>query len=432
MKILLLSPHPFFETRGSPIAERALLDALAGEEEYDLHVLTYAQGTDPDIEGCTVHRIPRLPGVRRVPAGFSWKKVASDVVLLAACWRLTAKLRPDVLHAVEEAVFIALLAGRRFGIPVVYDMDSSLREQLLASHPWLRGLSPVLRAAERFAVRRSDAVVAVNRHLQQLARKYDPDKPLVARIEDKTLLDSHRDGDEDLRGTIGRDGPLILYVGNLASYQGVDLLLEGFARAAAEIPEAQLVVIGGDSRRIPAYRARAAELDVGARVHFLGKRPLSMLGTLLPQADVLVSPRISGGNTPMKIYSYLDSGRAVMATRLPTHTQVLSEKTALLVEPEPEPFGRGLVELLRDEDLRSRLAARAKREVQAHYSAEAFRRKVTDFYRSFRKRLGEPSAGNGKRPGETVAEAHERSGATEASGATVASPPRRLPRTPIG
>ena len=58
----------------------------------------------------------------------------------------------------------------------------------------------------------------------------------------------------------------------------------------------------------------------------------------MAQADVLVSPRTKGANTPMKVYSYLDSGVAVLATRLPTHTQVMNDETALLAEPTPEDF----------------------------------------------------------------------------------------------
>ena len=55
---------------------------------------------------------------------------------------------------------------------------------------------------------------------------------------------------------------------------------------------------------------------------------------------MLVSPRLKGLNTPMKIYSYLDSGSAVLATRLRTHTQVLDDGIAYLVEPEPVALGR--------------------------------------------------------------------------------------------
>ena len=82
----------------------------------------------------------------------------------------------------------------------------------------------------------------------------------------------------------------------------------------------------------------------------------------------------------MKIYSYLDSGTAVLATRLRTHTQVLDDQTAYLVPPEPEAVGHGLAELLRDPVLRTRLASQAKAYVQQEFTPEAAKRKLSSFY----------------------------------------------------
>jgi len=136
--------------------------------------------------------------------------------------------------------------------------------------------------------------------------------------------------------------------------------------------------VGGDPASIERYRRQAGD----DRVQFVGPRPVSELGTWLRQATVLVSPRVQGSNTPMKLYSYLDSGRPVLATRLPTHTQVLDDDVALLVEPEPEAMARGLARLLRDEVLRERLAANARQLAQRELTPEAFRRKLLAFYRA--------------------------------------------------
>jgi glycosyltransferase involved in cell wall biosynthesis len=95
---------------------------------------------------------------------------------------------------------------------------------------------------------------------------------------------------------------------------------------------------------------------------------------------VLVSPRLKGLNTPMKIYSYLDSGTVVLATRLRTHTQVLDDRTAYLVAPDPEALGHGLAHLFSDPSLRSRLAREAKAYVQQEFTPEAAQRKLGTFY----------------------------------------------------
>ncbi len=147
------------------------------------------------------------------------------------------------------------------------------------------------------------------------------------------------------------------------------------------------MVIGGSEPDVAHYTRRAAQLRIGDNVHFLGSRPVEELGSYLQQADVLVSPRSQGLNTPMKIYSYLDSGVALLATRLPTHTQVLDEEIAWLVDPEPAPFGQGLLQLLGDADLRAGLAAHARERVQREFSPDSFRRKVNAFYDSIERKL---------------------------------------------
>jgi glycosyltransferase involved in cell wall biosynthesis len=184
-----------------------------------------------------------------------------------------------------------------------------------------------------------------------------------------------------------RRGPVAMYVGNLEAYQGIDLLLEGFARALADEPNAQLVLIGGTAEAITLYRGRAEQLCIAANVHFLGPRPVNLLGAYLRQADVLVSPRIRGVNTPMKLFSYLDSGVAVLATRLPTHTQVLDDTVAMLAEPNPEALGAGLVALFRDPIARAEYGARGRRLVRREFAAHAVAQRLRDFYADIGQRL---------------------------------------------
>jgi glycosyltransferase involved in cell wall biosynthesis len=179
-----------------------------------------------------------------------------------------------------------------------------------------------------------------------------------------------------------------MYVGNLEHYQGIDLLLEGFRHTLDRLPQARLVIVGGQADDITRYQRRAAGLGIRQAVYFLGPKPVSALADLLRQADVLVSPRLKGLNTPMKIYSYLDSGTPVLATRLRTHTQVLDDRTAYLVEPEPVALGTGLAALLHDAPMRKRLAACAKDYVQREFTPEAAQRKLDSFYSMIEARAG--------------------------------------------
>jgi glycosyltransferase involved in cell wall biosynthesis len=171
-----------------------------------------------------------------------------------------------------------------------------------------------------------------------------------------------------------------MYIGNLESYQGIDLLLNSFQRICKHDSNVDLVIIGGVDKDSRHYRDMAEQLGIGALVHLLGPRPVDLIGQYMKQADILVSPRTQGANTPMKIYSYLDSGRAVLATRLPTHTQVLDDSIAVLAEPNSRDFANAMLNLLADEQRQSQLAAAAKEKIQKEHSYPVFRTRVHELY----------------------------------------------------
>lgn len=385
MRILVLAPHPFFQARGTPLAVRRVLDFL-GNRGHQLDLLTFHEGEDIEIPNCRIHRIARPLWIRNIRPGFSMKKVVCDMFMFMKCLRMVRKNRYDLIHAVEESAFIAAAMQRLAGIPYVYDMDSSLAEQLVDAYPGLQFAFATLRRCEAVAVRHSLGVLTVCAALEDVAHGHAPDKP-IGRVEDTTLLspDQHHSGNGQgaesvLPAGVDHRSPVAMYVGNLEHYQGIGLLLEGFRHALVRVPSAHLVIVGGLEEDIAYYGRRATQLGISTRVHFLGPKPISALDGLFRRADVLVSPRLKGLNTPMKIYSYLDSGTAVLATRLRTHTQVLDDRTAYLVEPDPEALGDGLVELLSDPVLRERLASHAKAYVQREFTPEAAHRKLGSFY----------------------------------------------------
>jgi glycosyltransferase involved in cell wall biosynthesis len=387
VKILMLAPHPFYQARGTPIAVKTVLEFL-GARGHQVDLLTYHEGSDVDLPNVRIFRIPRVPGCDNIRPGFSFKKVVCDVVMAGSCLRMMRRTRYDLVHAVEEAAFIATAMKAVTGVPYVYDMDSSLAEQMVDSFPWLEPLYSTMRRVEGLAIRRSAGVLTVCAALEAVARSHARGAP-VGRVEDTTLLPERpADNGGSLLPPETAGAPVAMYVGNLEHYQGIDLLLEGFRHTVGRVPEAKLVIVGGREDDIARYRARTTELGIQPAVHFLGPKPVSVLADLLAEADVLVSPRLKGLNTPMKIYSYLDSGTAVLATRLRTHTQVLDERTAFLVDPEPAALGDGLATLLSDPSLRQRLALEAKEYVQREFTPEAARRKLDAFYTNVESQAG--------------------------------------------
>ena len=185
---------------------------------------------------------------------------------------------------------------------------------------------------------------------------------------------------DSLRSKLNISGLLLMYVGNLEAYQGIGLLLESFALVLKNLNQVDLIIIGGEASDIDKYQKQACDLKIDSQVHFLGSKPVEDLGAYLSQADILVSPRIKGKNTPMKIYSYLDSGKAVLATSLPTHTQILNSQVAMLAEPSVEKFSKAMLCLLNDETLRQKLGMAGKKLIEENFSYGAFNKRLNDLF----------------------------------------------------
>lgn len=177
---------------------------------------------------------------------------------------------------------------------------------------------------------------------------------------------------DDLRQILDISGLLIMYVGNLEPYQGIDLLLDSFALVLRESVEIDLVIIGGESSDIQTYRNKSKSLGIAANVHWLGAKPVERLQDYLSQADILVSSRIKGVNTPMKLYSYLGSGKATLVTDLPTHTQLVDQTVAMLALPNPKSFAQAMRNLISDAPLREQLGKAGKKLIEENFSHAAF------------------------------------------------------------
>jgi glycosyltransferase involved in cell wall biosynthesis len=186
----------------------------------------------------------------------------------------------------------------------------------------------------------------------------------------------------EIRTTWGipADAPLALYTGTFEAYQGVDLLIESAAILARTRPHIRVLVVGGEPQQVDRARSLARERGAADVMVFTGQQAAREIPSFVQACDVLVSPRIRGTNTPLKIYSYLRSGRPILATDLLTHTQVLTPDIAALVTPEPEAFAEALAALLDDPGARAGLAARAGEVAEEKYSRESYLRRTAQAY----------------------------------------------------
>ncbi|HET6342006.1 MAG TPA: glycosyltransferase family 4 protein [Gemmatimonadota bacterium] len=379
MKILVIAPEPFFTPRGTPFSVyyRTMVIRELGVET---DLLTYGEGEDVDLSGARIVRIPRFQWLGPVRAGPSLKKLFLDVFLGLWAIGLLAKGRYEVVMAHEESVFFCALLKPIFRFKLVYEMHSSLPEQLRNfQFTESRLLIGAFRLMERLSLRTADAVVTVCPELGTHATSGMSDPARHFLIEN-SLFDDLRPPSGDVEEVdippMPDHRPIVMYAGSLEPYQGLDLLLQAFARVQAMLPEAFLVVIGGTAEQVEQYQESARRLGLDGHCQFVGRVSHATVKECISRASVLTSPRIEGTNTPLKIYEQVASGVPLVATRVLSHTQILDDRICFLVEPDPASMAEGLLAALDDDGRRDAVIAAARDHYHRNWSRQVYREKM--------------------------------------------------------
>ncbi len=375
LRILMLAPEPFFQPRGTPISVYFRNLSLT-RQGHRVDLVTYPLGRDVELPGLTIRRLPNFLFLRSIKIGPSWPKVPMDAAMFARAAAALARRRYDAIFTHEEAGFLGAVLSRATGVPHIYDMHSSLPQQL-DNYQFTRSrlLKAAFRRMERFILRNSGAVIAICPDLVETVRRegFGAKCVLIENVLDFPAPPATAEDVRAVRREIAPGGgKIVLYAGSFGPQQGIHLLVE----AAARMREAAVVaLVGGTPAEVEALSRTEAVRAAAGRLVLKERVAPADVGRYVAAADVLVSPRPAGTNTPLKIYSFLKSGKPLVATALKTHTQVLDESVAVLVEPTPEAMAAGLDFALSSVEARRR-AANAQARARRDYTDEAYDRKI--------------------------------------------------------
>jgi glycosyltransferase involved in cell wall biosynthesis len=372
----MIAPEPFFEPRGTPFSEYHRIRALT-DLGHQVDLVTYPFGQNVERSGLRIFRSLRPPFVRRVKIGPSAAKVPLDALLTLTSIRRAVSGRYDVIHSHEEGGLIGVVLSQLLRVPHLYDMHSSLPQQLTNfAFSGSRLLAGIFRGIERLMIRRSRVVIVICPSLEDTVRAIDRDAQIVLIENAPGSAEGEATPEEAgaVRAAFGLkpETPMVLYTGTFEAYQGFDLLFGAMQRVREVRPDARLVLAGGKDDQVARARRQAEDAGIADVTIFAGERPASEIPGYLAAADVLVSPRSRGTNTPLKIYQYLRSGRPIVATRLLTHTQVLDDETSILTEPTPAAFAQGILEVFTNPGRGQELGRNAQRLAETKYSYEAY------------------------------------------------------------
>jgi glycosyltransferase involved in cell wall biosynthesis len=389
-KVLMVAPQPFFQERGTPIALRHVVDSLSGLG-FRVHILTFPLGDSPEIPGVEYIRVPNYLGFRHVPIGFSLRKVWLDFFLWRRIRQLVRSGEYACVHAVEEGAFLAVRSARAQRIALVYDMQSSIAEQL-AQHRLL-GIPPVRRLVERceeWVLRNADRVVC-SAGLEDRVLRLVPNARVSRWIFPGTYEAEAASFRAPLRAELGidLDQPVVVYTGNFAEYQGIPDLVASIERVLERCPRVVFVFVGVSLDE--AGDVAETLKSVPARSYRLVRRQkAALVPRYLAAGDIAVSPRKRGSNLPLKVIEYLAAGLPIVATDIPAHRTLLDHQLAVLVEPGGDGLARGIIGLLENAELRQRYALAAREHASRHLDRAAFVLSVATLYGEL-ERVGLPS-----------------------------------------
>jgi glycogen(starch) synthase len=361
--------------RGKPI--RVMNNALAlALDGHRLDIATYAVGKEISDylsnefreagERIEVHRA--RSGIPLDPdrPGFSVGKIANNVALYYLVRRLIRQQRFDVVICHDaDGMLLGLILKRRIGIPVVYDMHGSLSELMSNIHNSSRPVLAVAGWVERRLYAGADLILANWPHLIEVIGGEHAEKSCVVRDRPPvtTTSDSTRPPEQTDWKSENDVDRLIVYVGNSAAYQRVDLLIDMMAHLIDAPDRITLCLIGPGLKELRGQAARYPEADI----RFLGPLYGDELARVLQSADLALSPRVTVNYPPMKVISYLNAAIPVIATDCSAHRAMIDhEVTGLLEPPTPDAFAAAVCRLIADEEMRSKLRAKALQQRESY------------------------------------------------------------------
>lgn len=384
MKALVIAPQPFFSPRGTPFSVyyRTLVSSELGIK---IDFLTYGEGQDVDILNVNIIRIPRFKFLGDIKIGPSPLKLFLDLFIIAKMLSLLIRNKYDLVHAHEESVFFARFMKPLFRFKLIYDMHSSLPQQLTNfNFSSSKFLINIFKKLEDSCLRAADGVITicpdlynyVNSIIEEKSKHFLIENSIFEPVKLKNLTSNNTNYFSEALSQDLLKKDIVVYAGTLEKYQGIDLLVKGFKYTVSENPNAFLIIVGGSPNQVKEYSSLASENQVSDKIMFIGRvaQPIAKYYTGI--AKVLVSPRSEGTNTPLKVYEQLASGTPLVATNIYSHTQVLTSEVAFLVDPTPEAIGKGIVQALKQRDEAEKKVSAAKKMYEEKYSRAAYTQKL--------------------------------------------------------
>lgn len=361
MRVLHILDHSIPLHSGYTFRTRNLLLGQHALGWSTVHVTGTKQGDSAlaveEVDDLRFYRTaPSRSAVFKLPLLNQWDVVRT---LARRIEEVAALEKPDVLHAHSPALngLAALRAGRRLGLPVVYECRA-FWEDAAVDHGTSRedGLRYRLtRALESYVFRRADAVTTICEGLRAeiVSRGIPAEKvTVIPNAVDTESFTFGATARSDLQQQLGLTGKTVLgFIGSFYAYEGLPLLLDAMPELIRRHPDLKLLLVGGGPQE-NLLQKLIQEHHLTDFVVTTGRVPHQTVQDYYNLVDIFVYPRLpmrlTDLVTPLKPLEAMAQGRLVVASDVGGHQELIrhGETGMLFTAGRADSLVRAVDELL--------------------------------------------------------------------------------------
>jgi len=365
-------------------ASTHILHFLRGlvNSQFDVHLFTPGDGILPSedtIEGAKVTRVPQ--------------NLEDNFLARAVHFGGTALAHVAVVQAYDIVHYRSLWGGfqlaqnkTRFGYRTIFEVNGLPSVELKYHYPGLEpDLMTKIKEQELATMHLSDIIICPSRVTRDYIASLGLDRKAVTVIPNGVSPSDF--APSPLPERTGRV-PVMLYIGTLADWQGLDVLIKALPLILERYP-VQLKIVGrGRSRQRKMLAKQIRKLGLEEHAIVQPPVPHHEVPALIAEADICVAPlglndrNVTQGACPIKVLEYMAAGRPLLASNMPIVRELVREDIdALLFSPsDPEDLAHQATVLLEDLKLSQRLAETASERALSNFTWHEAQKKLGKVY----------------------------------------------------
>ena len=352
--------------------------------KFDVHLLTPNDGLLPVedmVEGASVTRIPQdLTQSFLERATHFGKAVFNHLALHHHDYEVVQ------FRNIWDGLLITQ-SKKRFGYKTLFEVNGLPSIELKYHYPGLeQGLLAKIKEQEIATLHLSDAIICPSNVTREYIASLGLSRKLVTVIPNGV---SPSDFSPSLLPK--REGriPVILYIGTLADWQGLDIIIKALPKIL-EQQNVRLQIVGrGRSRQRKALSKQIRKAGLEGSVVVQPPVPHHAVPALISEADVCVAPlalndrNVTQGACPIKVLEYMAAARPLVASNMPIVRELVREDVdALLFSPnDPEDLARQVLAFLDDVELSKRLAGSASERALTSFTWHESQKRLLKVYK---------------------------------------------------